>query len=483
MRPRGRLLVALTVALAVVAAGTAFERVLGIRRPMGTTAIPETSGAWFCPHGGGEGWRAWIVAVNPSDRDAQAVLTTYGRGEPDVTTEVLPGDTERYLEVPAAGMASASVLEFFGPPVVAGMVVLRAGGAGLAAEPCARDAGRRWYLPEGTSVRGQSSQVVVVNPFDQEAVIDVTIVTGSDLIRHGNLRGVVIEPDRAKALDLNRFALGKETLTARVNVALGRVAVAGFGIGTRQGLRATIGVGTTSTRWLFPATGDSDPTGVLVTAPGSSDVPLQILTQDADGTKVVLEEETVPARSAETLEVPQEGAAVVVEGAGPVPFVAGRRLVPAEAAEPQAEPPKGGGKGGKGGKDREEEPAPVADPAASSGIAAAGSAWVAPSALPAAGGSARLVIQNPGGSIAEGTVTYVSDQGPVGDAVPFSVEAGHTRALDLVGEVGMQPVAAIVRLTSGNVAVAQVAEVDGGYAVATGIAVESVPGQTNQGIS
>ena len=495
MMIRGRLVVAVVLAAAVVAGGTAFERARGTR-PLASPAPPEdTSGGWMCPHGGGEGYRAWVVAVNATDRAAEVILTTYGPAEPRTAGDVLPPHTQRYFPVPADRMASASALEYFGPPVIAGMVVTRGRQQGVAAEPCASAASSRWFVPDGTTIRGQAASLVVVNPFAQEAVVDVGLFTEDDVIRHGNLSGVVIPPRRAEAFDLNRFALGEETLLAEVRASLGKVAVSGIGIGTESGLRATLGVSASASTWILPAAKDSDPGRVSVLGTASRDAPFQVLAQGAAGSKVIVEEEEVAPNSVHSFKVPQEGTGVVVRGAGTVPFVAGRRLA-APSPEPSPEPKEpsggggggggqadkdGGGKGGKGGgsqgaggkdgKKRDEPEPPVPDLASTAGAARPAEAWVAVSAVPPDGGGSVLTLQNPGGEIARGEVVLIADDGIVGSPIPVDVEPGSLTTLDL--DQGSKPVAAVVRLSTGKVVAAQVASGPGGYAISVATPVET----------
>jgi hypothetical protein len=492
MNVRGRLLVAVLLATAVVATGVLSERVLGTRGLADPRPVGDSTGGWLCPHGGGEGHRAWIVAVNPSDRPADVTVTSYAPEAGLAVREVVPPGTQRYFEVPAERPASATLLEFFGPPVTASMVTVRGSGEGLAAEPCASSAARRWYVPVGTTLRGQTAAIVAFNPSAQEAVIEVSLHTEDEVIRHSNLR-VVVEPGRAVAFDLNRFALGEEVVLGDVRVALGKVAVAGIGMGTESGVRTTLGVSSPATSWILPGASDAPPARVTVLGSAGEDAPFQVLAQDQDGSKVVLEEQEVSPQTVEILKVPQ-GAGVVVQGAGDIPFVAGRTLTPVAADVPprpdedEQEADGGGGRGqgggggaagggsggGKGAKDEEPEPEPeppAADLAATAGAARAEPAWLAPSPLPPRGGTALLVLENPGGSEATGEVTLIGDQGPVGTPIPVTVAPGTTFVLDLSAEVGEQPLAASVRLSTGSVVAAQVATGPDGYAVATGIPV------------
>jgi hypothetical protein len=417
------------------------------------------------------------------------VLTTYGRAQPRAIRDVVPARSQVYFEVPSEGMASASVLEFFGPPLVAGMVTRRGEGNGLAAEPCAPDAGRRWFVPEGTSVRGQAAALVVVNPFAQEAVLDVALFTDDEIIRHGNLSGVVVPPRRAEAFDLNRFALGEESLLADVRVSLGKVAVAGFGLGTESGLRGTLGVREAAPTRILPGASDAEPARVTVLGTTGQDAPFQVLAQRVEGSKVVLEEEEVPAHSVRSLEIPGREAGLVVQGVGQIPFVAGRRLAPA-APEPPPEPPKPpkggkgqdgkdgkGGTGGQAGKGQRDQPEPEpesapADLAATAGASRPAATWVAASPLSADGGNSLLILQNPGRSAGQGQVILLSEEGVVGTPIPVTVAPGSTTTLDLAEEGGTQPLAALVRLSTGRTVVAQVAIGPDGYAVSMAISVE-----------
>jgi hypothetical protein len=328
----------------------------------------------------------------------------------------------------------------------------------------------------------------------------VTLYTESQAIHHSKLR-VVVEPGRAIAFDLNRFALGEEVVLADVRVALGKVAVAGMGMGTESGLRTMLAVPEPATSWILPGASDARPARVSVLGTATDDAPFQVLAQGEDGSQVVLEEQEVAPHSVELLKVPQ-GAGVVVQGAGEVPFVAGRTLAPISAdtvatdqqeddggatdGGPGAAPDGGGDAGdpgarGGGGGDRKEEQQdeeegeaepPPADLAATAGVPAPEAAWIAPSPVAPDGGTALLVLENPGGSAASGEVTLIGEDGSVGSPIPVTVAPGTTSVLDLSTEVGEEPIAAAVRLENGRVVVAQVVTGPDGYAVSTGIPVD-----------
>ena len=64
MRSRGRLGLAVLTVVAVVAAGVALDRAEPAARP-GPADVVATSGAWFCPHGGGPEWQTDLYVANP----------------------------------------------------------------------------------------------------------------------------------------------------------------------------------------------------------------------------------------------------------------------------------------------------------------------------------------------------------------------------------------------------------------------------------
>ena len=146
MSVRARLVVALSVAVALVAGGVILERRVGPRALPTAPKMPAETGAWDCPHGGGEGWRVWIALANPGPAPIQIRLTTSSGGAPpQPTAETLDPSVLRYVEVAAPLPGSATAVESFGAEIGAGMVISAPEG-GIAAEPCAREAGTSWAI-------------------------------------------------------------------------------------------------------------------------------------------------------------------------------------------------------------------------------------------------------------------------------------------------------------------------------------------------
>jgi hypothetical protein len=460
---RVRLVVALITAGAVAAGGVVMERRLGPRAPAPVTRSDEVSGAWYCPHGGGEGWRAWVTVANPSPRPTQVRLTTWTGSTPQRAAEILQPGTHRRVEVPAGQMAAATVVEFLGAPAAAGTVVTRPEdqGGGVAAEPCLERAGTRWYVPEASTLRGETSSLVVHNPFVTDAVVDVALLSATRLLRPGKLKGIVLPPGQVRAVDLGRFALGEGALTPVVAAPLGRVVVGGVTT-SAGGLRATSAVPEPSTRWILPGAGDGS--GVLVvTAPEGHPAPIHARAQTADAESALLDLETVAAGTAVGFDEGAREAGMVVEADGPAPFLAARRLTAARPP-PQPEPRRGARGGGKGGQEEEEPPPPApVDVAATAGAAAPDEAWVVLPPVVPAGGTAVVLLQNPGTRPAEVEVIPLGTEGR-GEPQAVEVLPRTTVRVELA-----QPAAALVRARSGAVVASGAGLGERSYALAAGV--------------
>jgi hypothetical protein len=447
MNGRARLLGALLAGLVVSGGGLLLEGRLGQRAFDPAAAEQDLSGAWFCPHGGGEGWRAWVALANPTGDVAEVVVTTYSEGVPPVgvRTSLLPG-TESFVEVPAVRMASGSVVEFFGAAPSAGMVVARPEG-GEAAEPCSTRTGRRWYLAEGTSERGQQAWIVVLNPYAIDATFDVLLTGQEPVAQAGDLRGVLLPARQAAAINLNRFALGKKTLAASIQASAGKVVVAGVGLG-ESGIRSVLATSAPARSWFLPGTADDGPSALNILAL-EQDVPLGATVHSSEGqADAGLGEATVPAGLADTFEVLALQSGVAVATKGTSMFVAGRRLSLSTAA----------------------------DQGATGGVPRGAREWIAPPALGPEGGQSFLILQNVGAQVTSARVSLLTEEGRTEppDLAALAVEPGLTSVVDLTEASGGRPVTAVVETDGGTLVVAQTSISSAGYAIAVGVRLDQV---------
>jgi hypothetical protein len=266
---RGQGLLALATVL-VVAGSFALLARAGPRPPRPATPPGgATTGAWVCPHGGGSGWSATLTLANPGERSATARLTELGeRGpEPPRTVEVPAGATVR-LPVAADERSSATYVEYFGTWIGAGWVVTAGpAGDGVAAEPCADEPGRRWIVPDGSTEQREDAYLILTNPFDAPAVVDVAIHSPDHApVRDSAWTDLVVRPRRSIALRLNSKLEGEPVASADVEVSVGRIVAASLGITDGDTIRGSLGVPAPSAGGILPLIGGSGQAELIVTS-------------------------------------------------------------------------------------------------------------------------------------------------------------------------------------------------------------------------
>lgn len=400
--------VAVLVAGAVVAAALLLQEGLG-ERALGTTVPPGApSGAWMCPHGGGERWETSLSIANPGEDEVAVRVTSFGEGKPTAPEEVsVPAGATATVVVPSGERGASSMVEYFGGWVAAGWVA-RASlpETGVAAEPCAPQAGTRWTLPDNTTeAKDERPFVVVMNPFASDAVIDVTALTQDQPpAKRTESTDFVLPAFRSAAFELDDFIEGEPTVAATVDVSIGRVAAAALGVSGDRGIRSTIGwFSPAPERTILPGTGDAGPSDLVTVNPGPrpSSFGATLLAERGLQVPKGLQEATEDSESGSTITVqtaPEAPSTIVVRPAGgDEPVFAARRTTSVGT-----------------------------DLGATSGAPEAGDAWVV---LPATGGppqSPVLCLTNPGTDDAEVTLTTL----PQGDVAPHTsriqVRAGTT---------------------------------------------------------
>ena len=200
--PRGQTLFALASVAFFVAALLWLDH-LGVRSAGGLAPGRAPSGAWVCPHGGASDVSLALYLANPGSAAVAARITGLGTdaaGSPE-SYEVPAGSTVRIDQVPQ-DRGAATYIEYFGGWIGAGWVSSTDGG--VAAEPCAADAARHWYLADETTQLDEEAFVVVANPFAAPAVLDVVLYTADRApIRDSEWTDLVIPARRSTALHLN----------------------------------------------------------------------------------------------------------------------------------------------------------------------------------------------------------------------------------------------------------------------------------------
>jgi hypothetical protein len=311
---RGRGAIAMGILAVLVAGGVGLQR-MGPRAEPVAPSGSAPSGWWVCPHGGGPGWRTTLYLANPGATAATVRVTNVGRApaEPSVSMTVSAG-TASQLDVPSSDRAAATLVEWFGSRVVAGWVS-RAGGddSGVAAEPCGAT-GRTWFAPDGSTLRGEHTFLIVTNPSASEAVFSVVLYT-NDLppIRQSNWTNLQLTAFGSTALNVGRRAPNEAAVSAEVDASSGRVAVSSLDVSDTGGVRSATATAVLSDRAILPVSAGAGQSEVVVAVPGSSAVPFgaTLLSGRAPQPVGGLEQVSQSSRSAKSYPVITNGASSV----------------------------------------------------------------------------------------------------------------------------------------------------------------------------
>lgn len=275
-RGRGQGLLAIVVLVVVVGGGIALERGVGVRATEETPAGTSSSGAWFCPHGGGpKEWKATLFLANPGDVPVAVRVTSISAKKPGNPKAVIVApEATVSVRVPAAGREASTYVEYFEGWIAASWVTQGGRGeVGVGAEPCAPATSPTWFAPDGTTEQGEDAYLVVMNPFAVDAVFDVVLLTPKRApIRNSALTDHVLRPGRSEAFRLNAFAEGEPAVGAEVDVSLGRVAVSSMGITRDGGIRSVIGSVRTAPQVSLPLGGGAGQSTLALMVPGDAQV-------------------------------------------------------------------------------------------------------------------------------------------------------------------------------------------------------------------
>jgi hypothetical protein len=225
------------------------------------TEPPRLNGAWYCPVGSSspDGYADHVVHIaNTSDRSAVAYL--------QILTEDGPGPRDRIDLAPnAIQRIEMSTIQ---PAEMAGAVVEIVGGEGSVSHsvttqfgsaegPCATEASNEWYFAGGRTTFDAENYLVLMNPFPETAVFDVTFRAVGRSREPGPLQGAFVGPRSVRLINVNDFLSREPALSAKVETARGRLVVERLQVLNGNlgpsGASLQLGVSSPSESWMFTA--------------------------------------------------------------------------------------------------------------------------------------------------------------------------------------------------------------------------------------
>jgi hypothetical protein len=308
---------------------------------------PIRASVLLCPEPGTSGDRGVRVsaAVVPIEGgqsgagqsgDGRVVLETLEGKESARARITEPG---AQTEIPAQGRSLPAVRVVGIGSLAPGLIAdqwsrdPRGKGRGMASTACEPAASEFWFVGGG-AIPGRASRIVLINPDDQAAVVDLVIYGPDGIVEAPAGRGLVVKPGKREVIGIDELAPGITTTAVHVIVRTGRI---GASIDDDQ----MSGLDTIGTEWVpqseapaklvyVPGVMPGPGARVLaIAAPGEDDAIVGIRVISKLGTFAPADRDTVtvPAGSVVSLDMSAATGeeAVTLELTSDNPIVAGMR--------------------------------------------------------------------------------------------------------------------------------------------------------------
>jgi hypothetical protein len=225
-------------------------------------ALPVPGGltsSWFCPG---------VPASGEEGVGGEVVVANAGASALDATVTLLagPGDAvEQAVTIPPRGREVIDVDAAMTADYVGAMVEIQGGGGlveqramhpeGLSVAACANAPASSWYLAEGFTAEGSVEQLVLSNPYDESAIVDIGFATEEGSREPSELQGAPIPPRSVKVIDLDTIAARDEpevavkVVATKGNLVVGRAQV--YNGGGRRGFGVSLASPALRDQWWF----------------------------------------------------------------------------------------------------------------------------------------------------------------------------------------------------------------------------------------
>lgn len=214
---------------------------------------------WFCPGvpADGRGRGGDVLVVNRSERELKGRLSLLA---PDADRSI-----DRAITVAPWERMTIDVDEELSAPYVSAVVELDSAGGlveqravdrdGDAVAPCMTRTSPSWYFADGFTMEESVDELVLTNPYNDDAVVDLTIATADGEREPSEYQGYPVEGRSVVVIDLAELgARSEQHLAVSVSASRGRV-IAGrsqqYEGGGRGGYTITLGAPSLRDQWYF----------------------------------------------------------------------------------------------------------------------------------------------------------------------------------------------------------------------------------------
>lgn len=217
------------------------------------------SSAWYCPGVPVSGvlGEGSIVVANAGARRLTGTVTVFptpgeSRRAP-IAVAPSARASVRLADLVASPFASA-LIELDGGEAVAEAVVVGALGDTVAS--CASSASSSWYFAEGVTTRDAAEVLLALNPFPDDAVVDVVFSTEEGIVTPQALTGLLVRGQALTAINVGEFVQRRESVAISLTARTGRLVVSRLqtfdGSAGRKGLSVGLGAAAPGPVWYFP---------------------------------------------------------------------------------------------------------------------------------------------------------------------------------------------------------------------------------------
>ncbi len=289
-------------------------------------AVPAPANKWYLPEGSSAwGFECYLCVQNPNATAAYCQMTYMIEGVgPQVVNHVVPANSRQtYSMVDEIGNHDASIMIESDQSIIPERAMYRNGKREGHESTGTTSLSNDYFLAEGTSSWGFTTYVLVQNPNTQPVDVDITYMTTEGPVPHPRFS---MPPNSRKTIRVNDYLPGKDFST-RVHGSLPIIAERSmyWDNGTGEACHDSIGLSAPHMKFYF-AYGEVHPdpdyfteTWTMVQNPNGAPVRVRLTyySNAMDPYPKTVRNETVPANSRSTFEMPNDNGAtttsVVVE--------------------------------------------------------------------------------------------------------------------------------------------------------------------------
>jgi hypothetical protein len=204
-----------------------------------------------------------VVLANTRFVDSTATVSVFiGTAEPTVDAPVdelvIPLPAQSLTSLRLADLAPDSEIVSVAVEVDSGGVLvdkISSGPTGVARSACVIDGSSEWVITSGSTLPGSRLQLVVFNPFPDDAVVDIDFVSEVGARSPEDLIALHVPAQSSRVLEIGDVVAASESITTFVRVRSGRVIAEGVqsfdGSDTPLGLSVLTGAPATAETWTF----------------------------------------------------------------------------------------------------------------------------------------------------------------------------------------------------------------------------------------